>query len=228
MPLVSVKYSGEIKKTVDNYNTLDEEEQSGSYWDKTDEEIKKVKKHIKDHYKTAQDYTCIYCKQKIVVEHGMAWDVEHIIPKSDYPKFLFTEQNLALACKDCNLNKKDKNVLTNPKRKTFPTKCEDYIIVHPHFDEYYQHIKIIESSQIFIPKSHKGRQTIEVCGLLRFAYQFANYNNIGLETEKLIQRLTDELINSSSSDKYAILGLIADIAKDGQRIARETFLKNLN
>ena len=226
MSMNAVKYEGEIKDTVDAYNTLDKEVQSGDYWDKKDADIQKVKKHIKDHYIVVQDYTCVYCQQKIVVKHGMAWDIEHIIPKSPYPQFLFTEENLAVACKDCNLIKSDKNVLKNSKRKRFPKKSEDYIIVHPHFDVYDEHIQII-AKEIYRPKDEKGKQTIEVCGLLRFAFKFGNNIDIALETERLIQKLTNELMNASDSEKYMILGVIADIAKEGQEKARNYYLKNL-
>jgi hypothetical protein len=222
----AVKYEGDIKDTVDAYNALDKDSQAGDYWDKTDVNIQKVKKHIKDHYKVVQDYTCVYCQQKVLVTHGMAWDTEHIIPKKSHPQFLFTEENLALVCKDCNLIKSDKNVLKNPKRKTFTKKAKDYIIVHPHFDVYDEYIQIIAET-IYRPKDEKGKETIEVCGLLRFAFEFGNNENIAIDTEKLIQKLTNELMNSSNSDKYMILGIIADIAKKGQENARNDYLKNL-
>ena len=226
MSMNAVKYEGDIKDTVDAYNALGQGSKSGDYWDKTDANIQKVKKHIKDHYKVVQDYTCIYCQQKIVVTHGMAWDTEHIIPKSPYPQFLFTEENLAVSCKDCNRIKWDKNVLKNPKRKTFPKKSEDYIIVHPHFDVYDEHIQIITET-IYRPKGEKGKETIEICGLLRFAFEFGNNTNMAVDTEKLIQKLTNEFMNASGSDKYMILGVIADIAKEGQDLARNDYLKNL-
>ena len=225
MLMNTVKYEGDIKNTVDSYNALDKSSQVGEYWDRTDAEIQKVKKHIKEHYLKVQDYTCVYCKQKIVVTHGMAWDTEHIIPKKSHPQFIFKEENLAVSCKDCNLKKSDTNVLKNPKRTTFPNKSEDYIIVHPHFDVYDEHIQIIAET-IYRPKDEKGKETIEICGLLRFAFEFGNNTNIAVDTEKLIQNLTNELINSSDSDKYMILGVIADIAKKGQELARNEYLQN--
>lgn len=107
MSMCPVKYEEEIKDIVDTYNSLDEDSKSGDYWDKTDEDIQKVKKYIKDYYKVVQDYTCIYCQQRIVVTHGMAWDTEHIIPKITHPQFLFPKKSLAVSCKDCNLKKKN-------------------------------------------------------------------------------------------------------------------------
>ena len=221
MPLVAVKYEGEIKDTVDAYNALDKDVKSGDYWNS--ENFTEVKKYIKDHYKVAQDYTCVYCQQKIIVEHGMAWDIEHIIPKSPYPQFLFTEKNLAISCKDCNGTKSDKNVLINSKRKTFPKKSEDYTIVHPHFDEYGEHIKVIADSQVYIPTDEKGKNTIEICGLLRFVYKFSNYGTVALDVKRKMMNLTQALLNATTPiEENYILGCISDLSEHGQKIARES------
>ena len=227
MSMNAVKYEGEIKGTVDAYNALEKEVQSGDYWNKTDADIQKVKKHIKDHYKVVQDYTCVYCQQKIVVEHGMAWDIEHIIPKNPYPQFLFTEENLAVACKDCNRIKSDNNVLKNIKRKRFPKKSEDYIIVHPHFDVYDEHIKII-TNQIYLPIDKKGTNTIEICGLLRFAYQFSNYGTTTIDLKRKMVELTQALQSTDNPiEENYILGCISDLSIHGQKISRESYLKQI-
>jgi len=226
MPLVAVKYEGDIKNTVDAYNALDKDTQSGDYWD--NENFKEVKKYIKEHYLKVQDYTCVYCQQKIVVTHGMAWDIEHIIPKSSYANFLFTEKNLAIACKDCNLRKKDKNVLVNPKRKTFPNKSGDYIIVHPHFDEYDEHIKVIRDSQLYIAKDEKGVNTIQICELLRFTYAYSNYGTNSVEITNRMVELNKAFIDASSPmETMAINGLIRDLLNHSDKMARESYLKSL-
>jgi len=226
MPLVTVKYEGEIKDTVDAY-VLNKDAQSGDYWESTEEEVTKVKKHIKEHYKIAQDFTCVYCQQKVLFNHGRVWDIEHIIPKKLYPKFLFTEENLALSCPDCNGRKLDKNVLVNPKRKTFPNKSEDYIIVHPHFDEYEKHIKVLDN-QLYFPKDEKGIKTIEICGLLRFAYKFSNYGTVALDVKRKMMDLTQALLGASTAiEENYILGCISDLTEYGQKKSRESHLKNL-
>ena len=225
MSLVAVKYKEEIKDKVDAFNALDEDDKYGEYWDGTDEELKKVKKYIKDHYLKVQDYTCVYCQQKIVVKHGMAWDIEHIIPKGPYPKFLFEEENLCISCKDCNGIKTNKNVLVNSKRTTFPKKNTDYIIIHPHYDEYSKSIKVIFNNQIYLPRDEKGKNTIEICGLLRFAFQYTNYGNIPIEKEKKILELTNQLMSESDGYiKFAILGLIRELAKEGQALLKKSII----
>lgn len=228
MTLRPVTYDGDIKTVVDNYNALAMDEKTGKYWDNI--ELYNIKKHIKDHYLKVQDYTCVYCQQKIIVRHGMAWDTEHIIPKSLYPQFLFTEENLSVACKDCNLIKLDKNILLNPKRKTFPKNSEDYLIVHPHFDEYFEHIKVISDNQIYLPIDDKGKNTIEVCGLLRFAYQYTEYgkNDTSIKIEKRIVKLADELINASTPFETGfIIDCLKDLKDEYNKTIRDEYLKDL-
>jgi hypothetical protein len=54
--------------------------------------------------------------------------------------------------------------LANPVRQTFPYKSTDYLIIHPHFDNYFKEIEII--NDIFIKsKGPKGDWTIEHCDL---------------------------------------------------------------
>ena len=216
MSMNAVKYEGDIKVTVDAYSTLDKSSQVGAYWDKTDVDIQKVKKHIKDHYIRVQDYTCVYCKQKIVVTHGMAWDTEHIIPKKSHPKFLFTEENLAVSCKDCNLIKWDKNVLKNPKRTTFPKKSEDYIIVHPHFDVYDEHIGRLANNKIFVGNSKKGIETILICGLHRFLPKYAD--ELSLDASKRAQEFANIMSEAKTKEEtFFIMALMKkdlDIAMD--------------
>jgi hypothetical protein len=50
---------------------------------------------------------------------------------------------------------------------TYPTTGEDFYIVHPHFDEYRDHIE--RGEYTYVPRSDKGMWTIEKCDLTRFA-----------------------------------------------------------
>ncbi len=217
-----------MKKKVSEYNDLGEDQQVGTYWNnQDDDELKVVKKYIKDHYIVTQDYTCPYCLQRIVVDHNVIWDAEHIIPKDSHPKFLLEPENLCVSCKDCNQEKSNKNVLVNQSRKTFPNQSGDYIFVHPHFDDYSQHIKVLNSSLFFIPKDAKGVKTIEICGLLRFAYDYTNYGNINLEIKKKIGAFQMELMGTDDPlVENFLLSTIEDIAKEGRKLATESLLKS--
>ncbi|MFE4230367.1 HNH endonuclease [Arthrobacter sp. NPDC056886] len=128
-----------------------------------------LKKEVKTHYIIEQGYKCAYCDRMNVTTNHSQWDVDHIISRGSSPRFLFEPTNLAVSCRDCNITKSDKEVLRRPGRKTLPRNSSDYIIVHPHYDEYGEHIGWIDF--ICYPKfgSIKGQKTIEVCGLLRYA-----------------------------------------------------------
>lgn len=229
MPELLMKYNDEDKLKVDAYNNLSEGEKNGKYWDDSDgQDLKKIKKNIKTFYISAQDYTCPYCKQKIVVDHNAIWDAEHIIPKDKYPKFLFSPLNLCVSCKDCNLAKLNKNVLKNLKRKTLPTASDDYIFIHPHLDEYSKHIKILKSSLFFIPLDSKGQETIEICGLLRFLYKFTDYGDIPLEVKEKVSMLSDELQNAKTGiEQNFILACLGDVVDQGKKIAQKEFIEGL-
>ena len=128
---------------------------------------------------------------------------KHIIPKTPYPKFLFTEKNLAIACKDCNLIKLDKNVLVNKTRKTFPSKSEDYIIVHPHFDVYDEHIGRLADSKIYVGNTPKGIETVLICGLHRFLPKYAE--NLSLDSSKRAQEFANNINEAKTKEETFLI-----------------------
>lgn len=130
-----------------------------------------LKLRIKGFYISEQGYTCCYCQNVFPVTHKRAWDLEHIVSRHEAPRFMLVPQNLAVSCIDCNGRKSNKSVLVSLQKNTasYSKNTSDYIIVHPHFDEYRDHI--IKSGYFYTPKrgSSKGRTTIEMCKLSRFA-----------------------------------------------------------
>ena len=228
MALTHIAYAGEDLNTFQRYEQLPEDQKHGGVWDSKDADICTIKKTIKDYYIRAQDYTCPYCQQRIEVHHNAAWDAEHIIPKSTHPKFIFEPLNLCISCKDCNNEKRDKPVLVNNARKTLPVHSEDYTIVHPHFDEFYEHIKIIETAGYYLPCSDKGRKTVETCGLLRFTYKYTNYGNNSQENKETILQLANSLMKASSpAEENTYLCIIEDTVQAGKKISKEAFLKQV-
>jgi hypothetical protein len=181
-----------------------------------------LKERIKNHYLSAQDYTCPYCRQRVEVKHLAAWDAEHIIPMYTHPRFMFEAQNLCIACKDCNRSKWNKNVLVNESRKTFPISKEDYLISHPHFDDYETDIKIIAVAAFYLPKTDKGRRTVEICGLLRFLYKFADYDCASVDVDEKIGALYTELMEAKDpAQRHFLLLAISAVASDGAKAQME-------
>lgn len=195
-----VSYSQESQKIVEEYEK-DKVKHVSTYWN--DEKLINIRKEIKEHYKSIQQLTCAYCNQKFNVKHSAVWDIEHIIPRKEAPQFMFTPENLCVACKDCNGTKSDNVVLKNPcPQKQYPQKSENYLIIHPHFDEYEKNIAIY-LNKVYSPKTPKGQKTIEMCGLLRYSYQvvgwdeaIANNPNILIIAEKLLKEEDTEKMKS--------------------------------
>lgn len=185
-----VCYDDGMESLVSAFGKIDEKDPD--YWGSS--EIEHIRSHIKVHYIKEQRNYCCYCRRPMLSEHNGLWDVEHVISRSQKPAFMFTPMNLAVSCKDCNIAKGSKNVLVNKTRVTFPDKSGDYLIVHPHFDDYYEHI--YRKDVIYLPRknSSKGKYTINVCDLLRFVEKYADLprtkdDSYAIEAETLLSEL---------------------------------------
>jgi uncharacterized protein (TIGR02646 family) len=154
------------------YNfTKDEINLITSHFSKHDDWYKdvfnKIRENLRNHLRTEQDNKCCYCKQDLGFDLKNV-DIEHIIPKSEASQFTFNNKNLALSCPACNTIKHDKTVsIKNLKFKNHPTNSKNIKIVHPYFDEYTNHIQILNNT-IYAAKTLKGSETISMCGLYRF------------------------------------------------------------
>ena len=218
--LTPVEYKGVIKAKVDAFNKQPKELMTGSLWGATaGGDMEDVKKFIKDHYKVAQDYKCSYCQQRIEVNHNGAWDAEHIIPKDSHPQFMFEPRNLCISCKDCNLIKLNKPVLKNKTRSTFADSPDDYLICHPHFHEYSQHINIIQEAGFYLPRTPVGVMLVEVCGLLRFVLKYADCEWDSEQLAIQIHSLGGELISAAPSARFAIMAMMRTLLDEGLRKA---------
>ncbi|EJB1796076.1 HNH endonuclease [Vibrio parahaemolyticus] len=226
MPLLPVTYRGKLLEQVEGFNKKPRNEKSADFWE--DKRNEQLRKHIKDHYIRKQNFTCVYCRQHIEVKHNGSWDAEHIIPKDKYPSFLFIPENLCVSCKDCNGQKSNKNVLTNTRKTRFPTKSEDYLIYHPHFDNYEDCITLLENSLFFVPKNNKGLKTIETCGLLRFLYKFSNHDTGELEDKIQITKLTTRLMEAQTAmEQTYIYSLLEVVIARGKKACLEKSLEEL-
>lgn len=129
--------------------------------------------YIRDHYRTAQRGSCAYCKKDVSLQAAENCHVEHIAPKSKYQCFMFEPKNLCVICADCNVIKREQEVLrTEPDpvvrggaRKQYPRSSGAFKIVHPHFDVYEEHIEVFDT--FYVDKSDKGHFTIGSCNLNR-------------------------------------------------------------
>lgn len=135
--------------------------------------LQPIKDDIRDYLYQINDNKCYFCKSKIDNATNNE-TIEHIISKDKCPNFTFKPENLTMACSDCNRIKNDDDVLNssinNPENLDFynyPSQSNDYIIVHPYFDEYFDHIDIDEI--FYLGKDNKGKTTIRYYNLTRLA-----------------------------------------------------------
>lgn len=173
-----VVYGAADKLLVDAFEALERGAKNPGYW--SDEALTALKSRVKDFYIAIQGSRCCYCDRHQGTENHRAWDVEHVADRSKYPWFMFTARNLAASCPDCNTAKGAKEALTTPGRKTYPAGSSDFRIVHPHFDSFADHI--LRLGHIYVPKSRKGKNTIVMCDLLRFAEKYIEWENSVIDT----------------------------------------------
>ena len=117
----------------------------------SDEDLKGIRRAIRSFYRKVQRASCAYCRRPISTVSVNNCHIEHIAPKSKYPNFLFEPRNLCVICADCNEIKRHQetiNEILDPlkranQRKEYPRSSTAFKIVHPHFDDYDDHILIL-------------------------------------------------------------------------------------
>lgn len=121
----------------------------------------------------SQSSKCCYCDRFLATQNHRMWDVDHVVPRSTHPQFAFESLNLVACCPDCNIAKGNTQTLANRRRVTYPDVAAGFTLVHPHFDTYSDHI--FHTELIYIPKTIKGKKTIYVCDLLRYAQKYIDW-----------------------------------------------------
>lgn len=127
--------------------------------------LEDFKHRVRKFYAKAQNYKCAYCRMDVSLSTSY-FEIEHIVPKSIHPEWMYEPLNLCVVCSICNSVKNDKEVLLEPKNTELPTKSADYLIVHPHMDNYFDHIDIVDGL-VYKGLTPKGVKTIEICKLTR-------------------------------------------------------------
>ncbi|MBE9602782.1 HNH endonuclease [Pedobacter sp. MC2016-24] len=87
---------------------------------------------------------CAYCES--YVTHQYPGDIEHIIPKSIFPRLTFTWNNLSFVCYWCN----------NHKRNTIDKKCK---LLNPYTDNIDEHLRAFGPIVMHVNSSKRGELT---------------------------------------------------------------------
>jgi hypothetical protein len=149
---------------------------SVDWWGK--DEFSGLRAVIRNHYRGQQRGRCAYCKNEVSIQDALNCHVEHIAPKSKYRAFLFEPKNLCVICSDCNTIKRNQEVIREEpdpvvnglRRVRYPRASSAFLIVHPHFDTWDDHIQIF--GRFYVDKTPKGHFTIGACMLNRHLRRF--------------------------------------------------------
>ena len=169
-----------------------------------------IKHNIISHLRVQQNNLCCYCKYQLGFDIKQV-DIEHIIPKSEYDNFTFKTLNLALSCPACNTKKSIKPVLNNAI-VTYPVDGTNFKIIHAHYDDYSNHIDIIQNC-LFVAKTTKGSETITFCELFRLSTveeRAKAYQNI---RPNILEQLVGELTNPHTQNKEHLIDIIKNAIK---------------
>ncbi|APR69596.1 MULTISPECIES: HNH endonuclease [Acinetobacter] len=185
--------------------------------DEKNKDVNNFRRLIRNHYVSDQKFTCFYCKQYIFSTNGLHWQVEHILPKSIFPQFLFEPRNLIIICPDCNHEKGDQNPHTEGvracNRPNYPSTSSRFKIIHPLFDKYEEHIERVPANHCEYPdhyflKAHtpKGKATAKMCDLNRFYQEFAGYKDMkGKQVSSLDNFIEKDLNDLTKEQKIELV-----------------------
>lgn len=173
----------EIKLTEDEVAAINAALASPNPWKVESEYIQSAKNKIRDFHLLRHEENCCYCRMNL---HGLGRftiDREHILPKGKprYRLLSYTVWNLSASCKRCNMEYKgeDDGFVVNTYKAAEYEKSENYLIVHPSFDEWEQHLSR-ESKQV--NKKNMVKFTI-VDGSTKGQYTYDYFNLMGLEID---------------------------------------------
>jgi uncharacterized protein (TIGR02646 family) len=137
----------------------------------------------KDALRIAASGKCMYCESKIDASGAQ---IEHIKPKSKYPKLEFTWENLGYVCQACNRTKWDKYDESTP-------------FVNPYKDDPQKFIEWNEAMPYARADSKRGASSIKEIGLDRPGLVRARQNKLKKIRTALI--LVSEVKNSIVQQK---------------------------
>lgn len=193
-----IEYTEGEAAIVNAFDQLPTEVKTGDYWG--DEAVKPLRGRIKTHYITVQNNRCCYCNIHIPSENHNNWNAEHVVSRAKHPRFLFTPKNLSVSCLDCNIAKSEQEVLNNPNLVNYPNASSAFKILHPHFDNFEDHIWV--SGFVYLGKTLKGKKTIYMCDMLRYSTKYIDWDNSA--ADKRFESDVDKVFSASSDAKAAL------------------------
>ncbi|CAH0536849.1 HNH endonuclease [Vibrio marisflavi] len=201
-----VVFSKEQKILIEEIVKDDDFSHTDWYKEEKKKSLQELRSHIRKHYRTEQRRKCTYCKREVSVQSASNCQVEHIAPKEKYKDYMFHPKNLCVSCADCNAIKWCHDTikpLKNSERKRYPSSSGAFLLVHPHFDNYADHIDIF-NDRWYIDKTEKGHFTIGLCKLNQRSVDFGYY-----EPDEIMV-LAEELRDAKAKGSSKLIDLIKE------------------
>lgn len=96
---------------------------------------------LRDHLMEVQEKQCCYCRQPLL-KGGFASPIEHVLSRTEHPRFTLHFWNLAVSCERCNrLKGKTQSETFSGVLSSYPDHADFISQYHPRFHAYDAHIK---------------------------------------------------------------------------------------
>lgn len=167
------------------------------------------KTNLKFHIILHQNDRCAYCR-KLLEADGKYEPLEHIVAKTIRPEWQLLPMNLIVTCDSCNNLKGSQQVLQEDyvDVEDYPLISNAYIIFHPYFDNWSDHLDY-ENDIFIVPiKNSKGLKTIQICKLYRYNIIINRAKELKLGQKSPMGKIIHRLRGMDISDpQYEILKL---------------------
>lgn len=126
----------------------------GTTWENSPESFRRK---IKQDIINQQGSICSYCGN--VFGKTSPGNIDHFLPKNEFPQFTFTPENLVLACENCNSSFKGTYNPYESDNCSNDYPSEGFKIVHPILDEPSEHFEISTTGLYLIFKTDKALES---------------------------------------------------------------------
>lgn len=205
-------YQAGDEAIVSAFEALPRDQQSSDYWSSNN--LDGLRSRVKSHYINVQNFRCCYCNRLNTTKNQLVWNLDHIVCRSKYPQFMFTVTNLAASCLDCNIRKGNAETLLKKRKKNYPASSDAFKIIHPHFDNFHDHIALL-AGLVYVAKTDKGKRTIYTCDLLRYSVDYIDWKRSAADFsfEADVEAIFAEKLTDLQSQVDAVAALARIVKK---------------
>lgn len=174
-------------------------------WDR--DALSNLKLEIKKYNMSRRDNKCCYCLRDFSSNHLSIVDGEHVLPKSKFPRLVFSLKNLSVSCKRCNSSIKGSRVdflnvsIEYAQKKPFIS--ENYKFLHPNLDSgrgrLELEIRTRTYGNVFIKYYYDVNDLKAI-----YTYSYFELSKLEVEAFNINQGKKEKVTTSSSADKATL------------------------